>query len=102
MDAHIYYNKDAKFMGYDHSDRIRHVTSVEVDATDDIGALERVFAGLNRGSGREFLSPAISDILLNYLEERSLSVGDVVLLGTGRWYACEDAGWKRISPPIVV
>jgi hypothetical protein len=50
------------------------------------GALEDIFARFNRGSGREWDMPPTM---------RSLSVGDVVVIGEMA-FACDRSGWSSV------
>jgi hypothetical protein len=60
----------------------------------DDHALEDAYREFNIGEG-----PLARDYRERKL--RSLSVGDVVAIGD-RYYACADAGWERLSVPIVL
>lgn len=64
-------------------------------ALDDQVVLDRVFAALNGhpDDGDE----ALTDRWYGQ-RRRSLSVGDVVALGT-RHYACTPVGWQHVPPP---
>lgn len=73
----------------------RQVTKLTVPGRTDHDTLERIFAGMNGGSGSEFPW---------FLKERmrSLSVGDVValykpaLIGS-KWFICDSCGWLEVN-----
>lgn len=82
----------AAFPLYDEGRRLFSVVIVEDDMDDDC-ILETIFSMCNNGSRHEcqaFLDAKI----------RSLSVGDIVTIGTcfsdARKYRCESQGWTQI------
>ncbi|MEU3010064.1 hypothetical protein [Nocardia asteroides] len=64
-------------------------------AFDDQVVLDRVFAALN--GHPDHGDEALTDHWYG-LGHRSLSVGDVVALGS-RHYACTPTGWRHVPPP---
>lgn len=68
------------------------VASVTMD--DQPGIFEAVFAAFNRGSGREHPD-------LDAKGLRSLSVGDMVQIGTSDACICASTGWEPVDPQPV-
>jgi hypothetical protein len=63
---------------------------------DDQRVLDRVFHLFNVGDDPDFGTPSPVAVSYRTRRNRSLSVGDVVMLD-GRSYACAESGWEPIE-----
>lgn len=94
MDEHkaviVYYNETGLFRPAKVGDRLREVARLDVPPCDtDERAADAVFRAMNRVDGSK--AEVVPD------GERSMSVGDVILLNRTTALACTVAGWRRCA-----
>ena len=88
MRAIVYYNESSRFMPAEVGDRLRRVVELMIAADEPEEAADVVFRAMNHVDGSEV--EMVPD------GERSMSVGDVVLIGDVA-LACEPFGWRRCA-----
>lgn len=91
MNVVVLHNLDNRFFSYKDGHRLRvvHVFETDDESVDPEILADKCFGWFNNGSGRE-------DSLYFNKGLRSLSVGDVLILGAEIALACEPVGWKRV------
>jgi hypothetical protein len=77
---------NARLVGYQQGDFLRNVYHLQVDATDDVTALDTCFQIFGSRLPRDY-------------HERPVSVGDVIRLNGARMWAVKSQGWSRIARP---
>lgn len=98
--------RDARVFGYEQAGpaTVTRVFEYSTEHTDPIAAAEEAFRLFNVGDDPDFGTPDPRAIAYRRPRNRSLSVGDVVMLRTGDsevFLACESIGWVVISEPDV-
>ena len=92
-----------RFFGYEAGDALVRVFDLSVSATGVEAACEVVFAVTNSYPGELFCEPTYADVVAEYRAAglRSLSVGDVLIIGdqTGvnTAWACAPAGFDQLD-----
>jgi hypothetical protein len=92
-----------RFFGYEAGDALVRVFDLSVSATGVEAACEVVFAITNSYPGELFCEPTYADVVAEYRAAglRSLSVGDVLIIGdqTGvnTAWACAPAGFDQLD-----
>lgn len=81
--------------------RLKVSGSVLKDQADEYPALEEIFRLLNVGDDPDYGEPDPQAQAYRLWGNRSLSVGDVVKLQGGRWFAVARIGWVTIPEPAV-
>jgi hypothetical protein len=76
----------ARLVGYQAGDFLRNVYHLQVDATDDVKALDTCFQIFSSRLPRDY-------------HERPVTVGDVIRLNGARMWAVKSQGWARIPRP---
>jgi hypothetical protein len=74
------------FFGYEDGHALELAYTGEVEALSDLGACDYLFEIFNIRYPRDY-------------RNRSMSVGDVIVLDNGKAYAVEPVGWKEIQFP---
>lgn len=98
------HGRNLGYFGYEpnHVLRLAHTATVteimggQIITWDDQRVLERVFHLLNVGDDPDFGTPHPVAIAYRAKRNRSLSVGDVVMID-GRVFTCADVGWQPIE-----
>ncbi|UVK59879.1 hypothetical protein SEA_ALEEMILY_139 [Gordonia phage Aleemily] len=95
FDVAIYHNHDSRFSAYREGHTLERVFEY-ADSGDDVDRVcNHAYHMFN--APEEFLTTDEGLLAVAYRERglRSLSVGDVVVVGETAW-ACEPLGWKRV------